>query len=155
MRYPAWLYAAILTTCPLAAIQPAASQPAAHHPATPETQLLAAEDARFKAVLAHDAAALDRMTASDVVYSHGNGKREDKAAVLQTSARLAFSSITPSARYARVIGDVGIIRGTVVRQLPDRALSDGYLAVYAKRDGRWQLLEWVSASVPPSSEEAK
>lgn len=138
MSRSAWIYAGLLIASPLAAAAPA----------TPETQLLAAEDARFQAEVAHDAAALDRATASEVVYSHMNGRREDKAAVMQSFTHIPFSSITPSARSARVIGAVGIIRGKVVRQLPDRTLSDGYLAVYTLRDDRWQLLEWVSAAMP-------
>jgi hypothetical protein len=115
---------------------------------TPGEALLAAEDTRFHAELTHDAATLDKMTANEVVYSHFTGQREDKAGVMQTFTHLPFSSITPSDRYARVIGDVGVVRGKVTRQLPDRTLSDGYLAVYVHRDGRWQLLEWVSASAP-------
>jgi hypothetical protein len=142
--------AGILIAC-FAAARPASAQPAPHVPTASEAQLLSAEDARFKAELTHDAAALDRSTASDVVYSHFNGKREDKSEVMQTFTHLPFSSIKPSNRQARVIGDVGIVRGQVVRQLGDRTLSDGYLAVYAKRDGRWQLIEWVSASAPQAS----
>jgi hypothetical protein len=113
--------------------------------------LLTAEDTRFHAELTHDAATLDRMTATEVVYSHFTGQREDKAGVMQTFTHLPFSSITPSDRYAWVIGDVGVVRGKVVRRLGDRTLSDGYLAVYVHRGGRWQLLEWVSASPPPDA----
>jgi hypothetical protein len=156
MRHPAWLNAGILIACAIAAAAPAAAQSAANEPSAPEAQLLATEDARFKAQLAHDAAALDRATASDVVYSHATGKREDKAAAMQTFLQSSFSSIEASARHARVIGDVGIIRGQLVRQLPDRTLNDGYLAVYAMRDGRWQLIEWAAGSPPPSAKgEAK
>lgn len=108
--------------------------------------LLAAEDLRFEAELKHDVPALGRMTADDVVYSHFTGQRQDKAAILQGAAHAPFQSITPSDRYARVIGDVGIVRGKVARQLPGRTLTDGYLAIYVRRAGRWQLLEWVTAS---------
>jgi hypothetical protein len=155
MRHPAWLCALILAASPLAAVTPAAAQPAPTALSAPEAQLLAAEDARFKAQLAHDAAALDRATANDLVYSHATGKREDKAAALRTFMQSSFSSIEPSDRHARVIGEVGIIRGTLVRQLPDRTLNDGYLAIYAKRDGRWQLIEWAAGSPPPAAEAPK
>lgn len=122
---------------------------------TPESELMAAEDARFHAVLSHDGAALERAIADDVVYSHMTGKREGKAEVIQGSLRATFTGIEPSERRVRVIGEVGIIRGKIARQLPDRTLTDGYLAVYALRDGRWQLLEWVSANTPPQAEPSK
>lgn len=117
-------------------------------------QLLAVEDARFKAELAHDAAAFDRVVANDVVYSHMNGRRETKADLMARVERIPFSSIVPSERQARVLGDFGTVRGKIVRQLPDRVLTDGYLAVYVLRDGRWQLLEWASAA-PETTEHAK
>lgn len=148
---PAWLYAVLLGMTPLPVAAQATSPNAADPPTVEEAGLLAAEDLRFKAELAHDAAGLDRMTADDVMYSHFNGSREAKAAVMQTFTHLPFVGITPSDRYARVIADVGIVRGSVVRTLPDRVLSDGYLAVYTKRSGHWQLLEWVSAAPVPSS----
>lgn len=148
---PAWLYAVLLGMAPLPAAARPTSPSAADTPTVEEAGLLAAEDLRFKAELAHDVAGLDRMTASDVVYSHFNGSRESKAAMMQTFTHLPFASITPSDRYARVIADVGIVRGRVVRALPDRVLSDGYLAVYTRRSGHWQLLEWVSAAPVPSS----
>jgi hypothetical protein len=147
MRRTARIFAGILIACPLAAM-------AADQPNTPEAQLLAAEDARFHAVLTHDAAALDRAIASDVVYSHMTGRRENKAEVMQSSSRANFSSIEPSERTVRVIGAIGIIRGKIERRLPERTLTDGYLAVYENREGRWQLLEWVS-SAPPLQEQAK
>ncbi|MDH7639323.1 nuclear transport factor 2 family protein [Sphingomonas oryzagri] len=151
MRFRTWLFALSLAGLQSGlAAQPARSLAVAS-PTRAEAALLAAEDARFNAELTHDVATLDRMTSADVVYSHVNGVREDKAGVMRTFTHLPFSSITPSNRSARVIGDVGIVRGSVVRQLPDRTLSDGYLAVYEMRDGRWQLLEWVSAAAPPPS----
>lgn len=131
----ALMYAGLLT-----AWLPAAAQSPA------EAELLAAEDARFQAQLAQDAVALERAIASDVVYSHMTGKRENKSQVLQSFKRVPLNGITPSGRSARVIGEIGIVRGKLVKQLPERALTDGYLAVYALRDGRWQLLEWVSAA---------
>jgi hypothetical protein len=153
MRHRTWLLALSLTVLPtgLAAQSP---KPQAARPLTKaEAALLAAEDTRFEAELTHNSATLDRMTSADVVYSHVNGAREDKAGVMRTFTHLPFSSITPSNRSARVIGDVGIVRGQVVRQLSDKTLSDGYLAVYERRGGCWQLLEWASAAAPaPSSQ---
>lgn len=151
MRYPTWLPIAALVACPVVMAAPAAAQSITPDAQASEMQLLAAEDLRFKAQLVHDLGALDRATADDVVYSHANGKREDKAAVMQTFKQSSFRSIEPSERQARVIGDVGIIRGTLTRQLPERTLHDGYLAIYAKRDGRWQLLEWAAGSPPPAT----
>jgi hypothetical protein len=151
MWHPARSIAAMLIAWPLAAV--AADRPDTPDPA--EARLLAAEDARFRAVLAHDAATLERALASELTYSHMTGKRENKSQVMQGAMLAGFSAIEPSDRSARVIGDIGIIRGIVARRLPDRVLADGYLAVYTLREGRWQLLEWVSANPPPPPEPAK
>lgn len=112
--------------------------------------LLAFEDERFKAEAAADVAALARMTADDLVYSHATGMRQGKAAMIGMFQAMHFQGIIPSDRYARVLGDVGFVRGKVARQLPDRVLKDGYVAVYIRREGRWQLLEWASTALPPA-----
>lgn len=125
------------------------ASPALAHPAA-QAALIKAEDARFRAELTHDAAALDRMTAPEVTYTHFNGKHEDKASLMQSFTHLPFTAIEPSERHARMYGQVGIVRGLVARQLPDRRLFDAYIAVYVRRDGRWQLVDWVSHAAPPA-----
>lgn len=110
--------------------------------------LLASEDVRFRAEASGDTATLDRLMAKDLVYSHFTGMRQGKSAVIQMFTRMHFLSITPSQRYARVLGEVGFVRGKVVRQLAGHALTDGYIAMYVHRDGRWQLLEWASTAAP-------
>jgi hypothetical protein len=124
--------------------------PALAHKAE-DAALLKAEDARFRAELTHDAATLDRMTAPEVTYTHFNGRHEDKASVMQSFTHLPFTAIEPTDRHARLYGQVGIVRGLVARQLPDRRLFDAYIAVYVRRDGRWQLVDWVSHAPPPAS----
>ena len=108
--------------------------------------LLAAEDVRFHAEETGDVAVLARMTADDLVYSHFPGMRQNKAAILQKFAHVPYASVVPSGRYARVIGTTGIVRGDVERKMGERILKDGYMAVYVRRAGQWQLLEWVTAS---------
>lgn len=114
-----------------------------------EIALLKAEDARFRAELTHDAATLDRMTAPEVTYTHFNGKHEDKASLMQSFTHLPFTAIEPTDRHARLYGQVGIVRGLVARQLPDRRLLDAYIAVYVRQGKVWRLTDWVSHAVPP------
>lgn len=115
-----------------------------------ETALLHAEDQRFHAELTHDAATLDAMTAPQVTYSHFNGALEDKEGVMKSFTHIPFTAIEPSERHARVLGETGVVRGQVTRHLPDRVLHDAYLAVYVRRDGMWQLIDWVSYAPPPA-----
>jgi len=115
-----------------------------------EQALLKAEDTRFHAELTHDAATLDAMTAPEVTYAHFNGALEDKAGVMKSFTHIPFTAIEPTGRRARVLGETGVVRGEVTRHLPDRVLHDAYLAVYVRRAGRWQLLDWVSYAPPPA-----
>lgn len=127
---------------------PALAQPSL----TPqEAALLHAEDERFQAELTHDEAVLDWMTAPQVTYTHFNGAAEDKASVMRSFTHIPFIAIAPTRRHARVLGDTGVVRGEVIRTLADRTLHDAYLAVYVRRDGVWQLIDWVSYTPPPSA----
>ena len=119
-----------------------------------ETEVLAAQTARFQAMVATDAVALGRLLAEDLHYTHSTGSVEDRAAFLAALAagQLDYQGITPQQTQIRILGDTAVLTGEVAiaaalagRQLQLRAR---YTEVQVWRDGRWQLLAWQSTRIP-------
>jgi hypothetical protein len=119
--------------------------------ASDTTSLLAAEDALFKAEVAHDATTVAAALADDLTYVHGSGKVQTKADFVSgiASGNPAYVSITADNRTARVWGDIGVVRGRTEKVIGDMHLSDLYLAVYVQKDGHWQLLDWQTSPLQP------
>lgn len=109
-----------------------------------EQSLLNTEDQILQAKVRRDAATITQGFADEAVYMHANGRSQTKTEYLQAvaSSTLPYRSITTQDRVVRVFGEVGITRGAINMVVGERQLSDNYLAVYIKRDLRWQLLDW-------------
>lgn len=109
-----------------------------------EAGLVAAEDARFAALVHKDMAAVAAGLADDLVYVHATGRRQTKTEYLNglLHGPATYLGVSASARTAKVFGDVGFTRAIYSLVLTDRIVRSSYLAVYVKRVGRWQLLSW-------------
>ncbi len=104
------------------------------------------------AVTAHDTVMLVRVYAPDFRFTHSSGLRQDRAAFLAQVARLHAAHAPPFPRaldslQVEVHGDVALSTGRIhVTVPPDphgpsgRDYSLRYARVWARRDGRWQLL---------------
>jgi len=122
-------------------------------PATPA--VLAAEDARFAAMIAADAPAMERWLAADLVYAHSTGLVQDRPQLMATIAdgRTRYVAITPAEREVVALGPVAaFVRGRGRFQVAAGEtpidMQARYLAVYVLRDGRWQLRAWQSMQIP-------
>lgn len=134
----------------LAAFSPVAAQPA---PTDAAQSLLNAEDALFAADVHHDVAAIRQGFADEAVFVHANGMIQTKADYLQAvgEAKFPIKSIAATARTVKIVGDVGIVRGTKNLIVGDGLhLASTYLTVYIRRDARWQLLDEQSSPAPKS-----
>lgn len=131
----------------------AKSDEGTHH-SVAEAALLAAEDQRFDAQVAHDVKALAAEMADELVYTHATGRRQTKSEYLRDfeSGHIPYRSIKANDRSARVFGAVGITRGVLHMLVGDKDLYSTYLGVYVKRDGRWRLLDWQSSPSPQGGE---
>lgn len=114
-----------------------------------EEQVLAAEWARFEALLGNDIALVDGLLAPELTYIHSNGARQTKAEYLQPLAagKVLYKSIVASDQQIQIVGDAAVVTGTVkllVNTGFDRSMEAIYTEVYVKRDGRWLLLLWQS-----------
>lgn len=126
------------------AISPAGSEP-----------VLAAEDARFAAMIAANPVEMHRWLAADLEYVHSTGEVENRDQLINSivSGRKRFIALEPGERRVTFLGE-----GAAVVQGPARfRVAAGatpldfevrYLAVYVHVDGIWQLHAWQSLRLP-------
>lgn len=122
--------------------------------AAPADDILAAETARVDALLRADYEALDRLLGEDLTYTHSTAVLDTKAMFLESlrSGRLRYLQFRHEDPKVRVLGDVGLIN-TVVRIVSVNRGQENrnhlrVTIVYAKRDGRWQMVAWQSTRMP-------
>ena len=105
-----------------------------------------------QAVIQRDEAALQRVLADDLSYSHANGRTQNKAeyiaAILKGSGR--YESFTESDTQVRVYGGTAVLTGYVDVKMAGRDLYRvRTLEVYVLNNGRWQMAAKQSARVSP------
>lgn len=117
--------------------------------------VLAAEDARFVAMVAADPGEMRRRFADDLVYVHSTGQVESRDQLIEsiTSGRTRYDAVTPAERQVVSLGgDAAIVRGRGRFQVTAGGnaldLQIRYLAVYGKQDGVWRLRSWQSLRTP-------
>jgi uncharacterized protein (TIGR02246 family) len=119
-----------------------------------EQEVLAADGERVRALLANDFEALEALLAADLTYVHSNGMLDTKASYIQSlrSGVSRYLTMDMSDVSVRALGeDVAVInakfdarvlvRGNEVNPKPR------VLIVYARRDGRWQMVAWQSTPI--------
>jgi hypothetical protein len=129
----------------------------AHQPAdsTDSAALLAAEDARFSAMVAADPAALGRLLAEDLSYVHSTGRvvsREQMIDEIQ-AGKLRYRALAPSERNVTLVGpDAAFVRGLARIEVSADAkpveFQARYLAIYVRDAGAWKLRAWQSLRLP-------
>jgi ketosteroid isomerase-like protein len=123
--------------------------------ADPKSDVEKAERGWAAASLAADVPALERLLASDLVYTHSGGARDTHASFIDSvrSGKLKYETLTHQAIEVHMVkNDVAF----VTARAEVRVLSAGkpidmkvsLLHVFVKRQGRWQLLAHQSAKLP-------
>ena len=117
--------------------------------------VLAAEDARFAAMVGADAGGMRRWFADDLQYVHSNGQVESRDRLIEsiTSGRTRYVAVTPVERQVVPLGPAAaMVRGRGRFQVMAAGnaldLQIRYLAVYGIQDGVWQLRSWQSLRTP-------
>ena len=114
----------------------------------------ALERARFAALQANDLARLETMLAPDLRYCHSTGVCESRAQFLDAlrSGTMRYRRIDVLALEPRAEGKVVMIHGRLALEAEMRGtpvqMQLVYTDVYARRDGRWQLIAWQSTRAP-------
>ncbi|MDI6028588.1 nuclear transport factor 2 family protein [Corticibacterium sp. UT-5YL-CI-8] len=115
---------------------------------TARQNVIAAEDARYAAMLAGDAVTLERLLDKDLVYTHSDGSRDTFATYLEkVSARhFVYRDVKAPPESVLIVGDCAILTGTMIADVTVagqiRNLRNSYLAVYRMLDDSWRLLAY-------------
>jgi ketosteroid isomerase-like protein len=124
-------------------------------PASAEQEVLRVEQARVRALLAGDAAALEPLLADELIFVHVSGWSQNKAEYVESIRRgeLKYEVVEQSAVRVRVYGDAAVLTGrSAVKVRSERRqgqlldVQALFTAVYAKTADRWQLAVWQSTA---------
>ncbi len=120
---------------------------------TGDREVAADEQSRFEYMTRADTAGLSPYLSADLVYIHSNGLVETKTEHLQaiSNGKLVYKLMERENVKIRRYGKIAISNGVlhvagILNQNPfDIRLL--YTAVYQKRKGKWQLLNWQSTRI--------
>lgn len=114
----------------------------------------AAELRRFEVMTAKDYTALATLLGDDLVYTHSSAAVDSKASYLEslTSGRVTYKVIKPTDLQVRVFGDIAVIHGVAAMNVDanGQAMVNTlrFTDIWARRDGRWQMIAWQSTRLP-------
>ena len=119
-----------------------------------EAEIIAADDARFAAMVKGDWAALEAALADDLTYVHSTARLESKAEHMANlrAGKPYYRGAAPRDRRVRVHGHVGVVNGVSEMHVDnagkEQRFTVRYLAVYAKSGARWRMIAWQSTRQP-------
>ena len=121
---------------------------------TTADEIRALERARLQAMVSAHLPMLDRLLADDLQYGHSTGSVQTKAGLLATlrDGSLDYLALVPRTIEVRITDGVALATGTADAEATagTRRLKGAlrWLAVYARREGRWQLVAYQSTPLP-------
>jgi hypothetical protein len=111
-------------------------------------EALQAEDARFKAQMSGDAAAMKKLFGDDLVYIHSSTVVDTKQSFIEsiTSGNVKYRSMSRGDAKVRTYGAVAIVSGSAKFEVTvkgeNRTLDLLYHAIWAKRIAGAQFISW-------------
>ena len=145
------LFAVIALAGTLFALQ---APPAPNATSKDQEAVRKAEADRFAAMLKADVAALDKLLAADLTYTHGDGRVIGKAAFISDFKTGAFkyTTIEPNDMTVRVFGDVAVVTGGAAMHVVNNGapadIKIRYTDVHVRRNGVWQMVAWEATRLP-------
>ena len=115
-----------------------------------EREILEADEIRVKGLLSNDIDAVEKLLGEDLSYVHSNGRMDNKETYMDAlrSGRTRYLTMDLSDVTVRGWGDTGVITNIFDAKVQtangEVNLHSRALLVYAKRDGRWQLIAYES-----------
>jgi ketosteroid isomerase-like protein len=109
---------------------------------------------RMQAMAAKDVATLESLIADDLIYTHSSARLDTKRSLIDnmTSGSTVYSAVEPSDVKAQDLGDTVVLTGIAQIKVTANgnplAFGVRFTDVYAKRDGRWQMVTWQSTKLP-------
>ena len=112
------------------------------------------EDARYKAMIDKDWAALDRLLGDGLVYTHSSAVVDSKASWIDAmkAGKYDYRSAQRSDVAMQVLGDTVVVTGRAEMQVvasgTPRTLRNRFINVWSKGAKGWQMVAWQSTPVP-------
>lgn len=109
---------------------------------------------RMTAMAQKDIATLNELIADDLVYTHSSARLDTKKSLIgnMESGSTVYTSVVPSDVKAQDLGDSVVLTGTCRISVSSggNAMNFGvrFTDVYARRNGRWQMVAWQSTRTP-------
>ncbi len=126
-------------------------------PTGPEQDVLAAEDARYRAMLDGDATALGTLLHDELTYTHSDASRDGKESLLRRIAdgALVYREIEHPVERVALVGDTATVAGKMVASIlvnggPKR-LDNRVLSVWVREGGTWRLLAFQPTPIPAAT----
>ena len=116
-----------------------------------EQEVLAADAARVKALLAQDYDAADKLFAEEMTYCHSNGSQDTKLSYMNglRAGNSRYAEMNMFDMTARIYGETAVLSGKFTAKVATATrgevnLFSRVLMVWVKRDGNWQMVAWES-----------
>ena len=112
--------------------------------------VIALDKKRMDAMAAKDIAALNELIADDMIYCHSSARLDTKESLLgnMQSGSTVYQSVVPSDVKAQDLGDAVVLTGIAHIKVSSggKAMDFGvrFTDVWAKRNGKWQMVAWQS-----------
>ena len=109
---------------------------------------------RMQATVAKDLATLESLLAEDLIYTHSSARLDTKQSLIvgMTSGSTVYTSLEPSDVKAQDLGDTVVLTGVAQIKVTANGAANQFgvrfTDVYARRDGRWQMVTWQSTRLP-------
>ena len=109
---------------------------------------------RMQAMAEKDFATLNTVLADDLIYMHSSARLDTKQSLIgnMQSGATVYTSVEASEVKAQDLGDAVVLTGIaqikVVSNGTPNAFGVRFTDIYAKRDGRWQMVTWQSTRLP-------
>jgi ketosteroid isomerase-like protein len=108
---------------------------------------------RMQAMATKDVATLEALIADDLIYTHSSARLDTKRSLIDnmTSGSTVYTAVEPSDVKAQDLGDTVVLTGIAQIKVTANgnplAFGVRFTDVYAKRDGRWQMVTWQSTKL--------
>ena len=105
---------------------------------------------RMTAMAQKDIAALNKLIAEDLVYTHSSARLDTKQSLIgnMQSGATVYNSVEPSDVKAQDLGSAVVLTGIAQIRVTSggkpNAFGVRFTDVYANRGGKWQMVTWQS-----------
>jgi ketosteroid isomerase-like protein len=109
---------------------------------------------RMTAMAQKDIATLNEVIADDLIYTHSSARLDTKQSLIgnMESGSTVYNSVVPSEVKAQDLGDTVVLTGLcrIGVNSGGNAMNFGvrFTDVYARRNGKWQMVAWQSTRTP-------